>query len=200
MGGRPKGSPRGSREAAEARLADLREHLNPNGYELRTPAKGEIPDLLDECFARTIPGEHNSAEDRFARLGFAGYRPLPASKVSHWIVEAVHVRGYLRKLQAEVDGEKAAELDRDRQKHRRALDGYKAAAAAAQRDLEAVSEGYTRYAQFLADKAAYHRACDMRADLDRKRATAERAAEALDEELPAGPDMGDVGTLVELAQ
>ncbi len=178
------------REDAEARLAALRDLLNPRGMALRNPTEAEIAEALEKHFHALAPGEWGGSARRAQRLGFDGYRPILKDRVAPSIMEAIHIRGYLRKLDAEEEAdERAGQIAQDRP-HRRALDAYEAESKLLLPELESLLEAEARHLRAEADKKAWQRAEEIRRTLRARHSQAESAAHALNVKPPEAPTMG----------
>ena len=183
---------RASREDAEGRLAWLLGEMHPLGAILRPPTPDEAEAALAEHFKPTEKGESSGVIRRFERLGFPGLRHKIDSRGVQ-IVEAVHVRGYLRKLDKEAEARVVDDAAEARRPHQRVVESYLRSHATDSDALLSLAEGYGRHAQWLLDKRAFEQAVDLRASIGRRRVEAERAARAIGETLPPLQDFGAVG-------
>lgn len=183
--GHIQGKARLDRDEAEATLAALRDDLHPQGVILRAPTKEEAEELLQKHFRPSVPTESDGQERRIANLGFAGWRAQPGGKkIVRQIVDAVHLRGYLRKLDAEQEAAEISEAEAENQRLKRSVDEYETARGTYDRQMETLAEGDARYRQWLADKRAYAQAEDMRRNLATRHVHARQAAAELGQDEP----------------
>jgi hypothetical protein len=165
----------GGRDEAAARLHDLARLLNDD-KPTRAPTDTERARLRGEYFA---PG--NVIDWRWSQLGLDHMRPASSAVTSRarLIVEAAHLRGHLRKL----DARAAAAAERKEAARlaslRAAVDRAPETLADLERQLAEAEMGEARHLQRLADEQAAHRAHELRAQIVGVKAEAEQAARLL---------------------
>ena len=176
------------RVGAEARLDMLARHLNRGasqdrngGLVLRAPTKAE----RDAMFARTFRREGA----RWYDLGLIDL--APADRVveadAGVIVDAAHVRGYLRKLDA-LEAKAAEDKERrEREQAQRAVDGYATALANGRTEIASLAEAVARHEQRIADERAFARAHSLKQTLSMGHFDAVQAARKLGIEPPPAP-------------
>lgn len=177
-----------TREHAAARLAAVETQLNPDGAELRKPNEADVEHVMTAHFRALNPGEGGGSSQRAAALGFEGWRPITVA--GNRILEAIHLRGFLRKMDAAAEAEVADAAATEAEAHRRKLARYETERQSGLAELEALAEAEARHLQHLADKAAWARSEDIRRALRIKHSTARKAAWALGEPEPSLPDLG----------
>lgn len=179
-----------SAEASE-RLALLAQEINRPG-DHHAPKPAEIARIEAEYFRTVASGEGGGVVERFARLGFAGLRPKTGGTVgavARQMAEAVHIRGYLRKLSHEVETAQETEAETFHRQHQRQIDGFKAALAEAGPELDRLAEAEERHLQRVADERAYRRGVELRRMVRIRHGQAVDAARALGVAAPDLPDM-----------
>jgi hypothetical protein len=175
--------PRG-RYGAEARLESVAAFLNRGEGRLTAPDDNDREQVIARTFKRS-PG-------KWGGLGFPDLSPLGilAEQDAELIVEACHLRGYLRKLDAL---EVKAATDKERlelAQARHTLDSYGPEAAGEMAEYAKLAEAAARHKQSVADEAAFHRCRMLRGHVESIHAAAVSAARRLGEEPPVAPDFG----------
>jgi len=172
--------PRG-RYGAEARLESVAACLNRGDGRLTAPNDGDRDAVISRTFKR--------AGSKWAALGLRDLSPLGmmAEAEADLIVEACHLRGYLRKLDAlEVKAAKDKER-RELAQARYTLDSYGPEAAGELAEYAELAEAAARHEQRIADEAASRRARALRDHMIAVHGEAVSAARRLDEQPPAAP-------------
>lgn len=125
----------------------------------------------------------------WACIGLAGitYSNHVKESAARHIVEATHIRGYLRKLETRRARAGEIEADRERTRHQARLDRYERLAAQMQGELAGLAEAAARHQQRLDDEKAFDRATDLRRSLAGAYAEACTAARALGQDPPERP-------------
>lgn len=180
---------RSTRGDAEARLASIAAMVNSSAAELREPTKADVARVLDAHFRKLATGEGGGPARRAAMLGFEGYRPIGNDGIGFNIVEATHVRGYLRKLDAEAEAMARREAIAEKTPLQRALATYQQEVATLLPELHNLTEAEARHMQRLADEKACARAEEIRRTLRARHAQAVSAANELGVEAPAAPEI-----------
>lgn len=178
------------RADVEFRLSKRLEELHGEGAALRDPS----PEEKAAAAAEHLTNPQGEGPPFYMMVRGSGpYSSYSNTKAGTAIVECIHLRGYLRKLDAQAAAKENRAADQKREEHQRTLDGYVDAAKQAEPDLTALSEGFSRYEAWLADKRAWERAVDIRTNLEYRHNSACIAASALDLPAPPFPDVGTVG-------
>lgn len=164
-----------SAEEARAKLRGLGYALNGEAS-ARAPTGAECAAARERFFA-----EGSEVNWRWPLLGFGHLRPATPSvrDASNLIVEAAHIRGYLRKLETRAANAAQAKADAEQARLRALVDGFPNTLAGLERQLEKASEGEARHLQRVADEADARRAHDLRHQITATRQEAERAAARL---------------------
>ena len=163
--------PRG-RRGAELRLERLSDILNRSG-KVHAPKEHERDGAFERVFSRT-----GSA---FSHLGLTNLSPLDRTTESQaqTIVEAAHVRGYLRKLDAQ---ETKATADAERSEIAKAqtmLDRWLTMVADGGKELAALADAEARHKQRIEDEKAFDRCRQIRIDVRHSHHPAVQAAARL---------------------
>lgn len=177
----------GGPQDAQSRLATLERSLNraPDARDFKMPTQAEKKSALDEHFA---PSQGASGNWRWDRLGFAHLIPRRrTSNVADMIVEAAHIRGYLRKLEKRADREQAARAASKRAALERDVESYQPDLERLQGELDGISEAAQRHWQRLEDERAFHRANDLRRAIKDTHSRAAASAAELGIEIPPAP-------------
>jgi hypothetical protein len=174
------------RKTAEAQLETLARHFNRGHGQLRAPTEAERADLFARLFTRGP-----TRNSRWLALGITDLNPrgpMVEGEVDS-IVEAAHLRAYLRKLDAQEAKEAEEKVQRERERAQRTVDGYVAAQAAGKAELEGLADAVARHEQRLADEQAYRRAGEVRHSLSHGHFEAVQAARELGIAPPAAPEL-----------
>lgn len=174
------------RLSAEARLTALGHALNRGTSKVRAPTMDERADIIGRWFR---DGPTNIPD--WLELGLKGLRPagVLAEQECVLMVEAVHVRGYLRKLDAEEEHTKDIAAARKRREAQQRLDGYKTAVATGIAELAELAEAEARHKQRIADEQAAGRAHTLRQTLRHGHYDASQAATFLGVKAPDLPNL-----------
>lgn len=171
------------KRGAEMQLEGMGQRLNRHGYKLRVPTAADRAQEIARMF-RPSGGD-------WQHLGIANLSVLgiASREDANLIVEACHIRGYLRKLAAQE--ERAAEAaDRQRLANARStLDNYRAEAPARIENVKALSEAAARHQQRLDDEQAWHNLRGAKQNLDGFYSEAVRAAHELGLHVPDAPEI-----------
>ena len=169
---------------AEQRLETIGLHLNRGDGELRVPTQDE----RDDVFARTFRRVPNN-NPRWQRIGIRNLSPLGMMVESHaeLMVEACHIRGYLRKLEAAE--KRAVEQAEEHRKAeaRRTLADYRAQATAEIAEIKSLAEAAARHCQRIEDERAFARSQMLRDHVETLHSAAVRAAHTLGLGVPDAP-------------
>ena len=165
-----------SRDEAAARLRQIHRFLH-DGASTRAPTPAERADLRQRYF-RT----GTRVNWRWDALNLADTVPASpdVSDRAELLVQAAHVRGYLRKLDT------AAETERERAEAarletlRRRVDGAPGVLAGLEAQLAELAEAEARHLQRIEDERAAARARELRHQIDGVKAEAAQAARVLD--------------------
>lgn len=164
-----------SREEAAERLRQIH-HMLHDGATTQAPTEAERADMHARYFQ---PGA--LVNRRWDALGLTGTAPAsPAvSEAAQVIVEAVHIRGYLRKLDSAAETERARTEANRLEALRRRVDGAPETLRRLEEQLAEAEEGEARYKKWLADQHAAARAAELRDQIDGVRAEAAQARASL---------------------
>lgn len=174
------------RASAEQRLNTLAVKLNGGNYRnLRAPTPDEREAMQAETFKAGTPDN-----PRWDALGLGDLKPSQPTyrNLAELMVEAAHIRGYLRKLDAQ---EMKAAADRDRrgrEQDQARVDSYAKQVERDTTELAELAEAVKRHEQRLADERAFRRASDLKNALIVGHSNAAQAAVRLGIEAPARPD------------
>ena len=175
-----------SRADAEARLRTLARRLNGAGA-LRAPSDDERTDIIARYFHPRNPAIRSINDGEFDARGFPGLTAATGNDHAFRIAEAVHLRGYLRKLDVQAEIAETRARDGAERRARHTLESYKAAMERMEAEATALADGAMRYRQWLEDQAAFERLRTMPADLVSLHRGAVAAAEELGEAPPEEP-------------
>ncbi|WP_370310220.1 hypothetical protein [Sphingobium abikonense] len=169
------------RRGAESRLEQLGQFLNRGGGNLRAP--GDDDRAVE--FARIFKAEGDS----YHRYGIADLSPLGRNMEGQasLIVEAAHVRGYLRKLDAQEQAQAIADEKRKIAEAQARVDGFARMTADAAEELDALAEAAARHRQRMDDEKAFDRCNAIRQNVRLAHSDASRAAHMLGVTPPALP-------------
>ena len=180
-------------EQAEARLADLMDILNPKDTPTRAPTKDEAEALTAQHFTKhePQPGENLSKIQRWVDLGFAGFHPAGgmAGNKARQIAEGVHIRGYLRKLEALTAQSETLTTDRAERRLKARVAGYTGLIDSHTATLAKLAEAEARHLQTIEDRRAHERCVELRRTLRIRHADAIVAAVESGVDVPVLPDM-----------
>ncbi|MEL7719022.1 hypothetical protein AAG598_03170 [Citromicrobium bathyomarinum] len=171
--------------SAEARLDTIGRLLNRNARQLRAPTQTEREAEFDRVFDRG-----KAPLPRWRGLGlWFGPRKLLTEEDASLIVEAAHLRAYLRKLSTQ-QVKRAEEAERlEAERAQRTLDGYADHQRRDLAELSNLSEAAARHEQRIADERAFRRVAEIRQSLSRGHDEAAQAARKLGVEPPEAPQL-----------
>ena len=169
----------GSMQDAEAALEILFRNVNQGGS-LREPTKEDAAWCRKEYFQ---PG--NAINFRWPLLGFGDLRPSPGhGSTAELIVEATHIRGYIRKLEAKAQRQTEADEQYRRSRLQRKIDHHKQNEPRLLRELRELEKAERRYFQRVEDEKAAARCLEIRDQLTAGHRDAVSAASALGVDAP----------------
>jgi hypothetical protein len=169
-----------TRRHAADRLAALGLALHRN-KPARAPTKSEAQAAVDAHF---VSGA--APNWRWGVLGFGQLRPSRiTSEDADAIVQATHIRGWLRKLDAREARAAQSEADSKRRDLQRKIDFHADNAESRRAELATLAEAEARHLQRIEDEKAFCRAAEIRRLLQDGHANAVRAASELGVEPPA---------------
>lgn len=176
--------PRG-RRGAEARLEVIGQHLNRGARQLKVPTQAEREYAVAATFKRQ--------NGPWYALGITGLAPLGmmAEREAELMVQACHLRGYLRKLDALAEQEVKAEHQRREHEARHTLAEFRRIVPAEVEELNSLKEAAARHQQRLDDERAASQAHALRQHIDTLHAAAVNAAHKLGLSAPASPLIED---------
>lgn len=179
------------RQAAEAALEKLRALLHPSGGDLRQPTSKERESLKASFFAPMVP-QHFEDPDEAAwkhRHGVSGLTPRHrGDRRTDAIVEAAHIRAYLRQLETEEARSAERQAASETARARLTLDQSVEQARTLAAEYEALKEAEARHLQHCADERAFYRANEIKRQQMPGLASAIRAAaNKLGESVPEMP-------------
>lgn len=171
----------GSKQAAEKRLSYINNYLH-QGVELHAPTAKEVEQIKSDYFSQGNHGQH------WLALGVYGLTVRPGTRdMADLIVEALHIRGYLRKLEDRERRNQQSIDDENTYRNRQTVESYKRSVPECERQLAELADAEARHKQRLEDEKAFNKAADIRQSLKFSKSEAERAAHALGETLTADP-------------
>lgn len=162
--------------------SDARTRLRAIGVVLHRGTVARVPTDAERAEARgRFFANEAKINWQWSALGFDGIRPAAGGQrqAAHLIVEAAHLRGYLRKVEAREGSAAKAKTDAEKASLQATVDAFPDTLAAYQARLAAVAVGEARHLQRLADEADARRSSDVRGQIEAIRAEAERAAAQL---------------------
>lgn len=173
----------GGRKDAEDRLQALGGALNRGPGRLVPPTKAMAERALAEHFS---PG--NAGNWRWDVLGLTDKRPSRATnQVADLIVEAAHIRGYLRKLDARTKRAAQEAAEREELRARQTLVDFNAHAKRLVEEYASLADAAQRHQQRLDDEKAFGRRSHIPQELSFAHFDACRAASKLGVERPELP-------------
>ena len=179
-----------SRDDAQDALRRLSGILNGKGP-LRAPTDVERAEALEQYFEPAKRGIRFPDQAAFGARGFAGLIPARGDKRADLIARAVHLRGYLRKLDALAEQRAQAAQDRQDSAARRKVAAWAGYIAGLEAEAKGLADGAARYHQFLADKRAFYRLMTLRGEVSEVLKEATAAAAELGEDAPVMPSWID---------
>lgn len=171
------------KRGAEMQLEALSHRFNPGGYKLRPPTDDDRAREISRLFRPSGADWHHLGIPNLS----VGNRNVVQE--ANLIVEACHIRGYLRKLEVQ-EKESAESADRQRlAEARKKLDSYRANAPERIANIEALSEAAARHQQRLDDERAFYNLRGAKQSLDGFYSDAVRAAHELGLSVPDAPEI-----------
>jgi len=173
--------PRG-KVGAEMRLEAIGSYLNRGPGALRAPTSDERDAEFSRTFRRNGSNWHH--------LGIRELSPLGrmVEGEAGLIVEACHLRGYLRKLETKVVRDAEAAERAKQAEARRTLEDYRATAPAEIEEFRSLAEAVARHQQRLEDERAFDRSRALRQHVETLHSAAVQAAHTLGLGVPDAPD------------
>ncbi|AKM09313.1 hypothetical protein [Croceicoccus naphthovorans] len=175
------------RTSAEQRLNALGVKLNGGNFRnLRAPTPDEREVMQAETFKDGTPDN-----PRWHALGLGDLKPAHPShrNLAELMVEAAHIRGYLRKLDVQETKAVADRARREREQDQARVDSYAKQVERDTAELAELAEAVKRHEQRLADERAFRRASDLKHALIAGHSNAVQAANRLGIEAPARPEL-----------
>lgn len=172
--------PRG-KAGAEMRMQMLGSTLNRGATSLRKPTQEERAAEFARVFKRS-----GSPFYRYGINDLSARDRLTEDRAS-LMVDALHVRGYLRKLEATVAREAEAKEQRRLADARRALDEYRKMVPVEIEEINSLAEAVARHQQRLDDERAFGRSRMLREHVGALHSQAVTAAHALGLSVPDAP-------------
>ena len=169
---------------AVARLERIGRSLHRFGN-TRPPTEAESKAAIEENF-RSGAGSLNW---RWDALGFTDMKPRVSSDTPLLMVEAAHIRGFLRKMEAREAEAAKAQADREERRQRDGLARSVQAAKDLEDELKSLAPAIERHQQRLDDEKAAHRAAEIRYWLPIVRSEAASASRELGIEATALPSV-----------
>lgn len=191
LAGGERKSLRPTREEAEGALANHIEALHGAGATLRPPTKGETEAAIARYFQVREPGTGGGSSGRFDALGYQGLRKALSDTWGHSsrIIESTHIRGYLRKLDAEEEQANSIRVRRDEGQLKARVSRYTSIRGERLAELDKLKEAEERHLQMLADQRAHARCVEVRRQLRIGYADAKAAANDLGIDVPDLPEL-----------
>ncbi|RFC67796.1 hypothetical protein [Mesorhizobium denitrificans] len=169
-----------TRQDAMNSLMRIRYTLNKGTEDLRPPSKAEAEEAKARYFKSGTPTNW-----RWNNLGLGHLQPARLDNDdADLIVTAVHLRGFIRKIDAKLDRKLDERADRERAA-RSALADYAANAPRVKAELDSLAEAAARHQQRMGDEQAFYRTQELRRSLSELQTKATAAAKTLGVDLPA---------------
>jgi hypothetical protein len=167
---------------AKQRLEFIGACLNRGPGELQVPTQGE----REAEFARTF----KRGGGNWWHLGIGDLQPLGrmVENDAAMIVEACHIRGYLRKLEAKAERDAEAAKRQKEAEARRTLDEYRTKGRAEIEEIQSLAEAVARHKQRMEDEQAFHRTFNLRQHVETLHSAAVQAAHTLGLSVPDAPE------------
>jgi len=179
-------NPPAPRSAAEQRLTTLNRALNGENP-VREPTDDERQRLIEKHFTdEPLNAAYPGADWRYSALGLPFIRDrVPSDKTPGMIVEAAHLRGYLRKMDAKAERDAKAQAEAEQRRLQHKVEGFPERRQALIDELESLAEAEARHQQMLEDEKAAQRCRDLRQRIEGMARQAREAADQLGVELVA---------------
>lgn len=174
-----------SQADAEDRLLVLHQSLG-RGMPTRLPSPEDLTSVRETYFK-----ECTGVGPWSLTLGFPGYtwRDHVRESEARLIVEALHLRGYLRKVEVREARQAESREAAERRHLEEAVAGYAQRAEGLQARLNGAKAGEARHLQRVADEADAAEAADVRRSLQALHTGAVTGATALGVDPPPTPDL-----------
>ncbi|WP_374470308.1 hypothetical protein [Phenylobacterium sp.] len=178
--------------AAKEQLELLQQHLGRNA-ELRPPTESERATLRSRYFRDYDPeeagGQGRNIGPWSTSLGLRGFtwRDRSTEAPAQQMVEALHIRGYLRKLEERRARQAAGAQQQARDVAQAKLDRYERTVVGLGEELSGLLEAEARHKQQLEDEKAARRCFEIRQVIDGAYREAVRAAADLGVDPPDPP-------------
>ncbi len=182
---------RPTRDEAQGALANHIDALHGADATLRPPSKAEIEAAIARYFQVREPGSGGGSSGRFDTLGYEGLRKSLSDTWGHSsrIIDATHIRGYLRKLDAENEQANALKVGRDERQLKARVSRYTSIRGDRLAELEQLKAAEERHLQTIADQRAHARSVEVRRQLRIGHADAQAAAKDLGIDVPDLPNL-----------
>lgn len=171
----------GNRQDAEQRLAKLHNALHGD-KPTRAPSDAERQKLIERHFTgEPLSAGYSGAKWQYEALGMPFIRDCSNSdNAAGMVVEAAHIRGYLRKLDAKAEADAKARAAAEDARLRDKAEGWPAREKALQKELDSLAEAEARHKQALEDEQAARRCVEIRQQLRNGQQQAQKAAAELE--------------------
>jgi hypothetical protein len=179
---------RRGRAGAEEQLRSISSTLN-RGRRVRQPSPEEQAEAASKYFIR---GEGNDNDERLRRLGIDDLRPRSRGRDgddARLMLEAMHIRGYLRKLDDLAAKEVQDKARRAREQDEQTVEKFRSQVERATAECSALAEAAARHRQRIDDEKAFHRYHELRKNLRAAHYPAEAAARRLGVDEPDLPSI-----------
>lgn len=176
--------PRG-KAGAEQRLEAVGRGLNRGHGKLRVPMPAEVEAEFARTFRRSGSTWYHLGIRELSALG------MMAEGDAGLIVEACHLRGYLRKLEAKATQEVDEAKRRRANEARQTLEDYRATVPAEIEEIKSLAEAAARHRQRLDDEKAFDRSHMLRQHIEGLHNYAIQAAHTLGLSVPDAPQILD---------
>jgi hypothetical protein len=174
----------GTIQDAEAALEILFRNVNQTGS-VREPTNEDAAWCRNEYFQ-----SGNAIDFRWPSLGFGDLRPRPGhGSIPELIVEATHIRGYIRKLEAKAKKQADADERYRLSSLQHKIDHYKQSEPRLLRELRELEKAERRYFQRVDDEKAAVRCANIRSHLEGAHRDAVSAASTLGVDPPIAPTL-----------
>ncbi|KQM13835.1 hypothetical protein [Novosphingobium sp. Leaf2] len=169
---------------AEQRLSVIGQILNQAATSLHIPSSDEVIAEFSRVFRRS------GTFYNWPAIGILDLSPLGmmAEKDAMLMVEACHIRGYLRKLEAAAKRDEESAKERKQSEARRALEEYRSTVPSYVEELSGLADAVARHQQRLDDEKAVQRTQMLRQHAETLHSSAVQAAHTLGLSVPEAPE------------
>lgn len=177
------------RDALERELNAIARQVNADARHLRAPTDAEREAMFSAMFEKGRPTDY----PRWSALGLRDINPRERGRANEAqrLVEAAHLRGYLRKIDA-IAAKAATEKERaDKERAEERLRGFSEFVKQGEAELAGAAEAVQRHRQRIEDEKAFRRVRDLRLQLDAAHFEASQAARQLGIDPPEKPEWND---------